>query len=172
MDSAASQAEKVEVGARSTPPRAGSLNPDAPETFAHAELPSSSSFPLLQKLRVDRKWRAKWKSKKQTLQESEQLRAHHDSDQEAGQEAVEGEEDVEVVEDSDEGTSVLSRPSRSSTSYSYPSTESDNSGWSAAWAKIRRFLPVPIIALHHVLMGISIVGIILLCRSKMMLFFF
>lgn len=176
MDSAASQSEKAEVGAQSTPPQAGSSNPDAAETFTHAEPPSSSSFPLLQKLRVDRKWRAKWKSKKQTQQPQ--------GDEEPGQEAEEGGDDVEVVEDDDEGTSMLGRASRSSNSY-YISTGShnssrssvrDNSSRNPALARIWRFLgvrflgvrffAVPRVGYHHVLMGITVVGIILLCELK------
>lgn len=158
-----SQSEKSEVGPQSTPPRAGNLNPDAAETFAHAEPPPSSSFPLLQKLRVDRKWRTKWRSKKQ----SEKPRADHGSDPEAGQEAVQGDEDVDVVEETGEGTSMLGRSSRTSTSYLSAESNNQNWDWSAAWAQIRRFLPVGRIAYHHTLMGISIVGIILLCKLIM-----
>ncbi|KAL4781144.1 Ca2+ regulator and membrane fusion protein Fig1-domain-containing protein [Aspergillus varians] len=175
MENTDPESEKAGIGSQSTPPWAAeSVSPVAPEIFSHAEPPASSSFPLLRKLRVDQKWKAKWRGRKRTKvgnkqQQGQQEEPNQDLEEgeEWGEEEELGEEESEGegMEGSDNESIELEQISTPSSGSSYM----DNN--SSLWTKFRRSLRifrigfqrfVPQITFSHVLMTIRVVSIVLL----------
>ncbi|KAL2802377.1 Ca2+ regulator and membrane fusion protein Fig1-domain-containing protein [Aspergillus granulosus] len=162
------QPESEKAGSQSTPP---AMNTTPPETFAQA---SSPSFPLLRRLRVRSKWKAKW-SRRGKQRENDQHQEEHDQE-----EAEEAEDSEDSEENDNESIIVVEQDSRSGSTYS--SYMTDNiPHWKAAWNRVRMFLPkikfryflrfIPMIGIHHILMITSAVAITMLfagCSSHRM----
>jgi hypothetical protein len=145
---AAAQSGSEKAGSSSSPP---ALSKNRPETFSRV---SSPSFPLLRKLRVPSKLKAKW-SKKGKQPEPEQ----------------EQDQGVEETEEENDDESILVRSDAESDNDYLSSLDTDDSRWRTIWRKVRFYLPninyrfpTYYIGFHHVLMIISAVAITLLCK--------
>ncbi|GES61181.1 membrane fusion mating FIG1 protein [Aspergillus terreus] len=157
------------------------------EASSQAQQPSSSLLPLLWKLHLPPKWKARWIRKEEGRENEQQSEIGQEELEPVGQQhaVVEQEEEEETNEES----VMIRRDSQStrssgSVSYSYYDATDINDGsalWSNMWRRIRRFPPfgglahiIRMIAYHHILMAINTVAMIMLsilvagCSSRPM----
>jgi hypothetical protein len=139
--------------------------------------PSSSLLPLLRKLHLPPRWKAKCIRKEEGRENEQQNEIGQGELERLGQQRAVVEQGEE--EETNEESVMVRRDSQSTRSsgsvsyYSYDATDIDDGSarWSNMWRRIRRFPPfwgfshiIYRIGYHHILIAINTVAMIMLCK--------